>query len=166
MNTVNKVSGGLFAAWAVHDLEELYTIVGTSKQLFPRMSKWLPLPPRLRSEGVSQTHVNVALSIMAVLVALAAAEGKRTGGASALFRGALLAFGLHGFTHILTAVIAGRYTAGVATSPIIVIPYWIYARRALRAEGLRDNDLQAIAIAVLVLPVLILVHVVAWFLTK
>ncbi|MDO5077924.1 MAG: HXXEE domain-containing protein [Corynebacterium sp.] len=86
--------------------------------------------------------------------------------ASPLFRGALLAFGLHGFTHILFAVIAGRYTTGVATSPIIVIPYWIYARSALRKEGLRDNDPQAFAIAVLVLPVLVLVHVVSWFLTK
>jgi hypothetical protein len=33
-----------------------------------------------------------------------------------------------------------QYTSGVATSPTIVIPYWLWARRALAREGLSDRD--------------------------
>jgi hypothetical protein len=51
-----------------------------------------------------------------------------------------------------------QYTTGVATSPTIVIPYWLWARRALAREGLSDRDgtLRWAAATLLLLPV---VHV-------
>jgi hypothetical protein len=58
-----------------------------------------------------------------------------------------------------------RYTTGVATSPTIVIPYWLWARRALAREGLSDREGTArwAVAALLLLPV---VHVATRLLLK
>jgi hypothetical protein len=53
-----------------------------------------------------------------------------------------------------------QYTSGVATSSTIVIPYWLWARRALAREGVSDRDgtAQWAAASILLIPT---VHVVS-----
>jgi hypothetical protein len=130
----------LFAAWACHDLEELFTMRETSRAVAARMPDWVPIPDEVRRGGLSQRHVNVAISLMGAYVAGVSAVGVRSRGRSRLFRGALVAFGLHGFGHIGVTAALRQYTTGVATSPTIVIPYWLWARRALAGEGLSDRE--------------------------
>ena len=134
------VSLGLFAAWACHDLEELFTERETSRVVAARMPDWVPIPDDVRQNGLSQQHLNVAISLMGAYIAGVSAVGVRSQGRSRLFRGVLLAFGLHGFGHIGATAALRQYTGGVATSPTIVIPYWLWARRELAHEGLSDRD--------------------------
>jgi Protein of unknown function with HXXEE motif len=149
---------GLFGAWACHDLEELFTIRETSRSVAARMPAWVPIPDDVGEDGLTQQHVNLAISLMGAYIAGASVVGVRSRGRSRLFRGVLLAFGLHGFGHIGVSAALRQYTAGVATSPTIVIPYWLWARRALAREGLSDRDGTApwAAASLLVIPV---VHV-------
>lgn len=160
MKPMTRLSLGLFAAWSLHDAEELLTMAKNTQRLLPQLPRWVPLPvtDQIRNEGMSQKHVNTALAMMAVLVAITSAQGIRTQGRSALFRGSVLAFGVHGFTHIASVIVMRGYTSGVVTSPVIVIPYWLHARRVLREHGLRDNDRAATRAALSVLPLLLGVH--------
>jgi hypothetical protein len=140
MQRTTTISLGLFAAWAFHDLEELFTMRETSQAVAARMPDWVPIPDDVRQDGLSQQHMNLAVSLMGAYFAAVSAVGVRSQGRSRLFRGVLLAFGLHGFGHIGLTAALRRYTSGVATSPTIVIPYWLWARRALAREGLSDRD--------------------------
>jgi hypothetical protein len=140
MRPTTKIGLGLFAAWVCHDLEELFTERETSRAVAARMPDWVPIPDDVRQNGLSQRHVNLAISLMGAYVAGASAVGIRSRGRSRLFRRALLAFGLHGFGHVGATAALRQYTSGVATSPTIVIPYWLWARRALAREGLSDRD--------------------------
>lgn len=162
MKPMTRLSLGLFAAWALHDAEELLTMSKNTQKLLPQLPHWVPIPvtKQIRNEGMSQKHVNTGLAVMAVLVAAASAEGVRTQGRSPLFRGSVLVFGVHGFTHIASTVILRRYTSGVVTSPAIVIPYWLHARRVLREHGLKDNDAASTSAAISVLPLLFSLHAV------
>lgn len=159
MNDLTRASLGFFAAFAIHDAEELVTMAPSSRRVLARVPKWAPIPDDLRMRGLSQTHVNAGIGIMAALVATASVAGVRTEGRSVWFRGGLLAFGAHGFTHLATAVAAREYTTGVATSPTIVIPFWLWARRVLRRNGIREHDAKSIAVAVSVLPLILGTHV-------
>jgi hypothetical protein len=140
MQRTTTVSLGLFAAWACHDLEELFTMRETSRVVAARMPDWVPMPDDVRRDGFSQQHVNLSISLVGAYLAGVCAVGVRSQGRSPLFRSALLGFGLHGFGHIGGTVALRRYTTGVATSPTIVIPYWLWARRVLAREGLSDRD--------------------------
>jgi Protein of unknown function with HXXEE motif len=119
---------------------------------------WVPIPDDVGEDGLTQQHVNLAISLMGAYIAGASVVGVRSRGRSRRFRGVLLAFGLHGFGHIGVSAALRQYTAGVATSPTIVIPYWLWARRALAREGLSDRDGTApwAAASLLLIPV---VHV-------
>src|SRR5918994_1651518 len=158
MQRTTTVSLGLFAAWACHDLEELLTMRETSRLVAARMPDWVPIPDDVRQDGLSQQHVNLGISLLGGYVAGVSAVGVRSRGRSRLFRGGLLAFGLHGFGHIGVTAALRRYTTGVATSPTIVIPYWLWARRALAREGLSDSEgtVRLAAATLLLLPI---VHV-------
>ncbi len=159
MRRTTTISLGLFAAWACHDLEELFTMRETSRAVAARMPDWAPIPEDVRQDGLSQQHVNLGISLMGAYVAGVSAVGVRSRGRSRLFRSALLAFGLHGFGHIGVTAALREYTTGVATSPTIVIPYWLWARRALAREGLSDREGTA-GWAVATILLLPMVHVV------
>ncbi len=160
MKPMTRLSLGLFTAWALHDAEELLTMAKNTQKLLPQLPRWVPIlvTSRIRNEGMAQKHVNTALAIMAVLVAIVSAQGVRTQGRSALFRGAVLIFGVHGFTHIASTIATRGYTSGVVTSPVVVILYWLHARRVLREHGLKDNDPPATRAALSVLPLLFGLH--------
>ncbi|NEC38503.1 HXXEE domain-containing protein, partial [Streptomyces rubrogriseus] len=66
-------------------------------------------------------------------------------GRSATYQTALNAFGLHGLVHLAQAGLVRGYTPGAATSPLIVIPFTLWARSRLRRAGVlratRPRDL-------------------------
>ncbi len=128
------VAWGLLGAWAVHDAEELATMARWTRAARPRLEERLPGVPWERLE-VSQRHVNVAIGLMGGVVAGAAALGARTGGRGAVFQAALAGFGAHGVMHLAQAALFRGYTPGVATAPLVVLPYSVWAWRRLRASG-------------------------------
>lgn len=162
MKRTAKVSAGLFVTWALSDLEELWTMSGSSNKMLARLPKGLPVPEGMRERGFTQKHVMVGVSMMGVLMAMAAALGARSQGRSPVFRGVLLGFGLHGFGHLAMAAAAREYVSGLVTAPTMVIPYWLWARKELAKEGISDVDKATIAIAAAGIPVMLAVHILTY----
>lgn len=162
MRDTTKVALGLVGAWVANDIEELLTMRAGSVRAMERMPRVVPLPEGMRERGWSQLHVNTAIGITGVVVSSIAARGALTGGRSSLFRGGVLAFGLHGFGHIAGAVALRGYASGVATSPTVVIPMWLWGRKVLRRNGLRDDDAAALAWQPAIFALLPGVHALTW----
>jgi hypothetical protein len=123
-----KLAWGLLAAWIIHDLEELATMPSFSQQtdLPVPLTKVLPM-----SRGEAAT----AIGLTGVAMAAASAAGAATGGRSKFFQASLMGFGLHAGTHIAQSVVLRRYTPGLITTPLVVIPFSVWAWRRLRADG-------------------------------
>ncbi len=75
----------------------------------------------------SREEIWTAIGLVGIPFALAAADGARTGGRSALYQGALLGYGLHAITHIGASVARRGYTPGVATTPLLVAGFSLAA---------------------------------------
>jgi hypothetical protein len=95
----------------------------------------------------------------------ATVAGVRSRGRSPIFRGVLLGFGLHGFGHLGMAAAARQYVAGAATAPTMVIPYWLWARRELAKEGIREIDVPTVAVAAAGIPLVMGIHALIYKLT-
>ncbi|OKI77841.1 hypothetical protein AMK11_30985 [Streptomyces sp. CB02414] len=142
------VTLGLLAAWALHDAEELATVPGWWRRELPALRERFPTVPEAvwrRAGSVDGREFAVAVGAMAALVAAASAAGRLTGGRSAAYQTALNAFGLHGLVHLAQAVAVRGYTPGSATSPLVVVPFTLWARHRLRRAGVlratRPRDL-------------------------
>jgi hypothetical protein len=131
------VTYGLFAAWALHDLEEIVGTAYWSERVVPKLRRRHPWIPDRAWSTISVDRVGMAkaVSLMAVAVAAATIEGERTGGRSRLFQAAVAGFGLHGLSHLAGSALARDYTPGVLTAPVLIIPYAVWARRALGRAG-------------------------------
>ncbi|WP_203231377.1 HXXEE domain-containing protein [Nocardioides caldifontis] len=131
------VTWGLFAAWAVHDLEELCTMAGWGDRARPRLERnvaWVP-PAVWRRMSVTQEHATLAIAVMGGVMASASASGARTGGRSPWFQAVLAGFGLHAVPHVASAALTRGYTPGVVTAPTVVGPFALWAWRELRRAG-------------------------------
>ncbi|MFE0418638.1 HXXEE domain-containing protein [Streptomyces tendae] len=144
----DAVTLGLLAAWALHDLEELATVPGWWRRNLPTLRERYPSVPEAgwrRAGSVDGREFAVAVGAMAAVVASASVAGRLTGGRSATYQAALNAFGLHGLVHLAQAGLVRGYTPGSATSPLIVVPFTLWARRRLRRAGVlratRPRDL-------------------------
>ncbi|MCB5181297.1 HXXEE domain-containing protein [Streptomyces antimicrobicus] len=129
---------GLLAAWAVHDLEELATVRRWARNRVPVLRTRHPAVPEAvwrRLEASGGREFAGAVGVMALIVAAAAADGHRTGGRSAFYQVALNGFGLHGAVHVGQALATRGYTPGVVTSPLLVVPFTLWARGRLRRAG-------------------------------
>ncbi|GHB64692.1 membrane protein [Streptomyces viridiviolaceus] len=132
------VTLGLLAAWALHDAEELVALPGWLRRNVPVLRERFPLVPEAvwrRAEAVDAREFTVAVGVMAAVVASAAAAGRLTGGRSSAYQTALDAFGLHGLVHLAQAGLLRGYTPGAATSPLVVVPFTLWARHRLRRAG-------------------------------
>jgi Protein of unknown function with HXXEE motif len=161
VNRIQLATAGLFAAWMAHDLEELATMSDNSRVMMTR----LPVRASGRDQGFTNQYVASAIAAVGLVVAAAAAHGYRTQGRSAFYQNALLGFGLHGLGHIGVSQLTHRYTSGVATSPAIVIPFWLWAARVLDQAGVPNRRSVPAAIA-LAAGSIASGHLVAFLLTK
>ncbi|MFD4737950.1 HXXEE domain-containing protein [Streptomyces virginiae] len=134
----SAVTSGLLAAWAVHDLEEMATMARWTRTRVPALRERHPgVPDRVwRSlEAVDGREFATAVAVMGLVVAAASADGYRTGGRSAFYQASLNGFGLHGLVHVAQAAVTRGYTPGVVTSPLLVVPFTLWARGRLRRAG-------------------------------
>ncbi|MGW7333961.1 HXXEE domain-containing protein [Streptomyces sp. NPDC054840] len=131
------VTLGLLAAWTVHDLEEVATMARWSRTRVPALRERHPgVPDRIwRSLEVDGREFATAVAVMGLVVAAASADGYRTGGRSAFYQASLNGFGLHGLVHLAQAAATRGYTPGVVTSPLLVVPFTLWARGRLRRAG-------------------------------
>jgi hypothetical protein len=166
MERTTKVALSLFATWALSDLEELWTMSRNSKQVLRKLPSALPIPAQWRQSGVSQRHVAAGIATMGLVMGAAAAAGVRSHGRSPIFRGVLLGFGLHGFGHLGMTAAARQYVAGAATAPTVVIPYWLWARRELAKEGIREIDAPTVAVAAAGIPLAMGIHALMYKLLR
>ncbi|MBW6438477.1 HXXEE domain-containing protein [Actinoplanes hulinensis] len=138
---------GLFAVWAVHDVEEVLTATWWSGRTTPRLlaDGW----PSALVESIGSTTPRFALAaaVVGVVVLSAAIRGARTGGRSPFFRAALLVFGWHGAVHIGQAIALRDYVPGLVTAVTLVIPYSIWAWRRLPPALLPGRIIAVVAFA-------------------
>lgn len=125
------------AAWIVHDLEELLTMPSWSQEAPEQVRAVLPHAPAavLDQLPMSRAEATTAIGLMGVVMAAAAASGARTGGRSKFFQASLAGFGLHAGTHLAQSAVLRRYTPGLVTTPLVVIPYSVWAWRRLKRSG-------------------------------
>ncbi|MFF4762191.1 HXXEE domain-containing protein [Streptomyces sp. NPDC001292] len=142
------VTFGLLAAWALHDSEELATVQGWLRRSEPVLRERFPGVPEAvwrRLGSVDAREFAAAVGVMGAIVAAASVAGRATGGRSAVYQTALNAFGLHGLVHLAQAAAVRGYTPGSATSPVVVVPFTLWARARLRRAGVlrptRPRDL-------------------------
>jgi hypothetical protein len=149
MNRIQRATAGLFVAWLAHDLEELATMSASSRTIARRIPYWVPLSASVRQRGLTQRHVATAISGVGLVVAAASVRGYRTQGRSAFYQNVLLGYGLHGFGHIGVSLLARGYISGVATAPTVVVPFWLWATRALEQTGVPNRRSSRAATALL-----------------
>ncbi|MEU6666754.1 HXXEE domain-containing protein [Streptomyces sp. NPDC046727] len=133
------VTWGLLAAWAVHDTEEVVMVPRWVRTQVPELRERFPRVPEPVWRGlaaVDRRRFGTAVAAMAVVVAAAAADGRRTGGRSAVYQTALNGFGAHGLVHLAQAATVRGYTPGSVTTPLVVLPFTLWARARLRRAGL------------------------------
>ena len=147
MRSSTKISLGLLVTWAISDIEELATMSRTSQQVLARLPDRVPVPGPLRRAGISPSQFLAVFGMMGAVMGTATVLGIRSEGRSAVFRGALLGFGVHGFGHLAAAAATRQYVSGAITAPTMVIPFWLWARRELARDGLTDTDRAAVAVA-------------------
>ncbi|MFE5912235.1 HXXEE domain-containing protein [Streptomyces wedmorensis] len=153
MTTTSKpnplVTYGLFLAWAVHDAEELAFGPRWLRENLPGLRERFPGVPEAvwkAAESVDEREFAVAVGVMAGIVGAAAVAGARSGGRSAFYQGAVNGFGLHGLVHLAQAAAVRGWTPGSATSPLVVVPFALWARGRLRRAGvLRPVGLGGVA---------------------
>ena len=159
------IAAGLFVAWAVHDLEEVLGARYLRLRVIPRLRARHPGVPAAawRTAEIGTAQMAIAASLVGVPVAAASIRGAGTGGRSAFFQAVVTAYGLHGVGHIAVSVLARDYNPGVLTSPLIVVPYAVWARRRLQEIGAwqpmsgRDVALSLLAVP----PLLVGAHALA-----
>ncbi|HEY9371246.1 HXXEE domain-containing protein [Streptomyces sp.] len=138
-NTLHPlVTYGLFAAWALHDAEEVAFAPRWVRENVPVLRKRFPEMPEAvwrAMERVDEREFRAAVGVMAAIVGAAAVAGARSGGRSGFYQGALNGFGLHGLVHLAQAATVRGYTPGSATSPLLVVPFTLWARGRLRRAG-------------------------------
>ncbi|MFI9603852.1 HXXEE domain-containing protein [Streptomyces sp. NPDC052043] len=142
------VTFGLLAAWALHDVEELAAMRAWLRRGAPVLRERFPAVPEAvwrRLGSVDAREFAVAVAVMGTIVAAASATGRASGGRSAVYQMALNAFGLHGLVHLAQAAAVRGCTPGSATSPVLVVPFTLWARARLRRAGVlrptRPRDL-------------------------
>ncbi|GGY91670.1 HXXEE domain-containing protein [Streptomyces nitrosporeus] len=154
-----KVSGavtwGLFAAWAVHDLEELATMARWAADARPRLQERFPRVPGRVWERLDlrQREAATAIGLMGGVVAAASAAGARSGGHSPFFGTAVAGFGLHGAVHLAQSAAYRGYTPGAVTAALVVLPYSVRVVRRLSAAGVPPVTGRSAAVGLALFPV-------------
>ncbi len=132
------VPASFLVSFGFNDGEEVLTMARTTESAMRRLPAFVRRLPWIPTGRLTQRQVNAAVAMMGLLYVAAALDGYRSRGRGWLFQDVQFVFGIHGFSHLLSSLVTRGYTSGVATSPTVVIPQWLWARGQLRAAGIPD----------------------------
>jgi hypothetical protein len=125
-------------AFALHDLEELLSAGRWGRTAPARIRRRFPRAPERLVEmaAVTTPRMAVAVGVAGVGVAITTGSALRDlDGELAPLPAALAAYTAHGVTHLAQSAVLRSYTPGVATVPLVIAPYSVWAWRALRRAG-------------------------------
>lgn len=142
----------LFAAWAVHDVEEAIT--------FPETCDYLADRTGIETLRMDNRQSWAAVGVMAGVIGFACHRGARTRGRSRLYRAVLAGLESHVGTHLLASVALRRYTAGVATAVPVMLPGALYAKRELALEGMAIQTSDRLLGMVILIPAAYACHAI------
>jgi hypothetical protein len=154
-------------AFMFHDLEEIVTVEAWMQRNRADLHKRLPariVKAVERDLSMETASFAVAVSFMLLGVSLStvwAGISLDHGGSMLPFAGALAVFFVHSFTHMGQAIALRRYTPGVVTSIVIVLPYSVYTYYRLVADELLTWKMAALGFPVGLIcaaPLLLLGH--------
>lgn len=128
------VPAALVASWTINDLEEWFTMGQWTRKHAARLrSLKLPLP--WPEKGMTDQQTHLAITLVGVGVLAAAAAGVKSQGRSSFYRSSVLAFGLHGLTHLGQVALFRGYTPGSITAVLAVLPFWAWAEHCRKRNG-------------------------------
>lgn len=119
--------GTLFAAWALHDIEEALA--------FPSSCDKLAEATGIESLRMSPAQSWAAVGMAGAVVATASIRGARTRGRSSLYRAVIAGLESHVATYVGMSLLAGGYSAGMVTAVTVMLPGTRYARLELARNG-------------------------------
>ncbi|WOP19090.1 HXXEE domain-containing protein [Raineyella sp. LH-20] len=143
----------LFAAWALHDVEEALA--------FPATCDVLAEDTGIEEFRIDQRESWVAVGLAGAVLLLACQRGVVTQGRSAFYRAVVAGLEAHVVTHLAASVIRRGYTAGVATAVPVMLPGAVFARQELRRTGMSLTTRDYLNGAAILIPVALLCQVIA-----
>jgi hypothetical protein len=161
-------------AFAAHDLEEVFAAAPWSKQAADRVAKRhavLALAVSRNALPISRKEMAVAVGVVTLACAgVTAVSLRNIDGELRSLQAALAAFSAHSLSHVAASIVLRGYTPGVATVPLVILPYSLWAWPRLRRAGVVTTRAEAVGAArtgiAFALPVALLGHVVARALTR
>ncbi len=131
------------AIFLVHDAEEILTIESWLQANLPEMERWIGRftwqQKMLNSHKVNTLQFSIAVLIIFTIllaVTLPVARKPQKGRQADLFLICFAMLYLHAFVHIGQAVMLRRYTPGVLTAVLVLLPFGHAMNRVLKSEGL------------------------------
>jgi len=138
-------------AFALHDLEELLCAQPWNERPSTRArARSLPLPVAVADAlPVTSGEMAVAVGIVASgVAAITASSVRNLDGDLRPLKAALAAFSAHSISHVGASIAFRGYTPGVATVPLVIVPYSLWAwPRVWRAGLVRPRREVARALA-------------------
>lgn len=123
---INALIWSFPLAFLLHDLEEMITMETVVRETRESM------PPFLRDLAEIKTpQLVLGVAIEFVLITLSSFLASRSERKMHLFTLLLAAFYVHAFGHLAQTVLQRRYTSGVITAFLVVLPFSRYAYRRL-----------------------------------
>ncbi len=143
-------------AFLVHDVEEIFTMERFARENRERVPKFLR-----NIVTINTTQFTIGVGVLFVITLLAAFLATRSPRQMDIFTIALSAFLLHVIGHIAFPILFRRYTPGLITAVIIVLPYSLYTFYRLYSANLVGDDNLNVSIlvgALLLVPLLLAIR--------
>ncbi len=134
--SINVLIWSFPLAFLLHDFEEILTMERVVRETRESM------PPFLRDLAEIKTpQLVLGVAIEFVLITLSSFLASRPQRQMNLFTLLLAAFYVHAFGHLAQTLILRRYTSGVITAFLVVLPFSRYvSRRLSKAEIVSQSD--------------------------
>lgn len=117
----------LFAAWALHDIEEGLAFPATCDRIADATG--------IGGARMSRRQSWAAVGLMGLLIGAACVRGARRGGKSRSYRAVAAGLEAHVWSHLAASIVQRSYTAGAATALPVMLPGALIAKRELRDAG-------------------------------